>query len=141
MLILTACLPFTCNTYFLSQLVSDDQKGKEVISNFWSATYNEKRTRQGSSRLVEAVLRAETTKTTSGRTMELRETSSVRYRDRVSSHEQMPEGLQKLPHNLSTRSKAKYFRYDKGMCNIPKFLFLLMYNTYRVHIFHVNDFR
>ncbi|XP_042681729.1 ankyrin repeat domain-containing protein 31 [Centrocercus urophasianus] len=91
------------------QLVSDDQKGKEVISNFWSATCKEKRTRQGSSRLVEAVLCAETTKTTSGRTMELRETSSVRYRDRVSSHEQMPEGLQKLPHNLSTRSKAKYF--------------------------------
>ncbi|XP_031465183.1 ankyrin repeat domain-containing protein 31 isoform X2 [Phasianus colchicus] len=91
------------------QLVSNHQKRKEVISNFWSATCNEKGTRKGSSHLVEAVLCAETAKTTSGRTMEIRETSSVRYRDSVSGHERMPEGLQKLPHNLTTRSKAKYF--------------------------------
>ncbi|XP_040512013.1 ankyrin repeat domain-containing protein 31 isoform X5 [Gallus gallus] len=91
------------------QLVSDHQKGKEVISNYWNATCKKKGTRKGSSHLVEAVLCAETTKTTSGRTMELRETSSIRYTDSVSSHEQMSEGLQKLPHSRTTGSKAKYF--------------------------------
>lgn len=135
------CLSVTCNTSFLSQLVSDHQKGKEVISNYWNATCKKKGTRKGSSHLVEAVLCAETTKTTSGRTMELRETSSIRYTDSVSSHEQMSEGLQKLPHNRTTGSKAKYFRYEKGTCNIPKFFFLLMYSTYRLHILRVNDFR
>ncbi|XP_015704291.1 ankyrin repeat domain-containing protein 31 isoform X3 [Coturnix japonica] len=91
------------------QLVSDHQKRKKVIPNYWSAAYNGKQTGKGSSHLAEAVLCAETTKTTSGRTVELRETSSVRYKGIVSSHEQMPEGLQKLPHRHTKRSKAKYF--------------------------------
>ncbi|XP_019465988.1 uncharacterized protein LOC104914973 isoform X2 [Meleagris gallopavo] len=70
------------------QLVSDHQKGKEVISNFWSATCNEKRARKRSSHLVEAVLCAETIKTTSGRTMELRETSSVSKIQKSSENKQ-----------------------------------------------------
>ncbi|XP_021235814.1 putative ankyrin repeat domain-containing protein 31 [Numida meleagris] len=71
------------------QLVSDHQKGKEVIPNYWRAIPNEKRNRKGSSHLVEAVLCAETK--TSGRTMELRETSSISKIQKSSKKKQDPE--------------------------------------------------
>ncbi|XP_066844501.1 ankyrin repeat domain-containing protein 31 isoform X3 [Anser cygnoides] len=93
------------------QPAGDQQKGKEAISDYWSAISNEKQNEEGSLHSVEAVVCAETNKTASGRTMQLEETSSIKCRDSISCHHQaLEETQQSMSHNHSTtRNKTKDF--------------------------------
>ncbi|XP_075382862.1 ankyrin repeat domain-containing protein 31 [Mycteria americana] len=93
------------------QPVGDQQREKEVISHYWGATSSEKQTGEGSSHSVEAVACAETAQTTSKKAMQLRETSSRRCRDHVSSHRQILEETQeRMSHSgKTTKNKAKDF--------------------------------
>ncbi|KAK4816534.1 hypothetical protein QYF61_017735 [Mycteria americana] len=95
--------------------VGDQQREKEVISHYWGATSSEKQTGEGSSHSVEAVACAETAQTTSKKAMQLRETSSRRCRDHVSSHRQILEETQeRMSHSgKTTKNKAKDF--DKSL--------------------------
>lgn len=132
-LVLIACLPVACNIFilfyfFLSQLEGDQQKGKEAISDYWSAISNEKQNEEGSLHSVEAVVCAETNKTASGRTMQLEKSSSIKCRDSISCHHHtLEETQQSMSHNHNTtRNKPKDFRYDEVTCSILKFFFLLI---------------
>lgn len=109
----------------MSQPVGDQQREKEVISDYWGATSSENQTGEGSSHSVEAAACAETAQTTSRKAMQLRETSSRKCRDRVSSHRQiLEETQQRMSHSGSTtRNKDKDFEYDKIVHNILKFFF------------------
>ncbi|XP_067171573.1 ankyrin repeat domain-containing protein 31 [Apteryx mantelli] len=100
-------LPRTAN----EQLVGDPQREKEVISDYWIANSHEKPAGEGSSHSVETDLCAETTKATSRRARQLRETSSRKCRDGVSScHQILQETQQRISHNgNTTRNKAKDF--------------------------------
>ncbi|XP_040434994.1 ankyrin repeat domain-containing protein 31 isoform X3 [Falco naumanni] len=91
--------------------VGDQQGEKEVISDYWDATSSEKQTGEGSSYSVEAAASAEIDQTTSMKEMKLRETSSRKCRDYVSSHCQIPEETQqKVSHSGGTaRNTAKDF--------------------------------
>ncbi|XP_064357040.1 ankyrin repeat domain-containing protein 31-like [Dromaius novaehollandiae] len=91
------------------QLVGDQQREKEVISDYWSANLHEKPAGEGSS--VETDVCAETTKATSRKAMQLRGTFSKKCRDLVSSCGQMlQETRQRISHNGNkTRNKAKDF--------------------------------
>ncbi|XP_009708507.1 PREDICTED: putative ankyrin repeat domain-containing protein 31, partial [Cariama cristata] len=91
------------------QPVGDQQREKEVISDYWGATSSEKKSEEGSSHSVEAVACAETAQTTSRKVIQLRETFSRKCRDHVSSHHQiLEETPQRMSHSGSTtRSKAK----------------------------------
>ncbi|XP_068783564.1 ankyrin repeat domain-containing protein 31-like [Struthio camelus] len=93
------------------QLVGDQQREKEVISDYWRATLHENSTEEGSSRSLETDLCAETTKATSRRAMQIRGTSSRKRRDHVSScHQILQETQQRISHNgNTTRNKAKDF--------------------------------
>ncbi|XP_035165463.1 ankyrin repeat domain-containing protein 31 [Oxyura jamaicensis] len=93
------------------QLAGDQQKGKEAISDYWSAISNEKQNEEGSLHSVEAVVCAETNKRASGRTMQLEETSSMKCRDSISCHHQtLEETQQSMSHNHNTtRNKTKDF--------------------------------
>ncbi|KAM9250398.1 LOW QUALITY PROTEIN: ankyrin repeat domain-containing protein 31 [Cariama cristata] len=94
------------------QPVGDQQREKEVISDYWGATSSEKKSEEGSSHSVEAVACAETAQTTSRKVIQLRETFSRKCRDHVSSHHQiLEETPQRMSHSGSTtRSKAKDLR-------------------------------
>lgn len=105
--------------------MGDQQREKEVISDYWGATSSEKQTGEGSSHSVEAVACAETAPTTSRTVMQLRETSSRKCRDHVSGQCQiLEETQQRMSHSgVITRSKAKAFKYDRIMHNILKLFF------------------
>eukprot|EP00075_Anas_platyrhynchos_P012616 XP_027301869.1 putative ankyrin repeat domain-containing protein 31 isoform X5 [Anas platyrhynchos] len=94
------------------QLEGDQQKGKEAISDYWSAISNEKQNEEGSLHSVEAVVCAETNKTASGRTMQLEKSSSIKCRDSISCHHHtLEETQQSMSHNHNTtRNKPKDFR-------------------------------
>ncbi|XP_025913178.1 receptor-interacting serine/threonine-protein kinase 4-like [Apteryx rowi] len=94
-----------------NSLVGDPQREKEVISDYWIANSHEKPAGEGSSHSVETDLCAETTKATSRRARQLRETSSRKCRDGVSScHQILQETQQRISHNgNTTRNKAKDF--------------------------------
>ncbi|XP_071886838.1 ankyrin repeat domain-containing protein 31 isoform X4 [Anas platyrhynchos] len=93
------------------QLEGDQQKGKEAISDYWSAISNEKQNEEGSLHSVEAVVCAETNKTASGRTMQLEKSSSIKCRDSISCHHHtLEETQQSMSHNHNTtRNKPKDF--------------------------------
>ncbi|XP_009882606.1 PREDICTED: putative ankyrin repeat domain-containing protein 31 [Charadrius vociferus] len=93
------------------QLVGDQQREKEIISDYWGATSSEKQTGEGSLHSVEAAACAETAPTTSRTVMQLRETSSRKCRDHVSRQRQiLEETQQRMSHSgITTRSKAKAF--------------------------------
>ncbi|KAM6187525.1 ankyrin repeat domain-containing protein 31 [Sarcoramphus papa] len=76
------------------QPVGDQQREKEVISDYWGATSSEKQTGEGSSPSMEAAACAEAAQTTSRKAMQLRGTSSRKCRDHVSSHHQIVEETQ-----------------------------------------------
>ncbi|XP_009463757.1 PREDICTED: putative ankyrin repeat domain-containing protein 31, partial [Nipponia nippon] len=82
------------------QPVGDQQREKEVISDYWGASSSEKQTGEGSSHSVEAAARAE-----------IAQTTSRNGRDHVSSHCQiLEETQQRMCHSGSTtRNKAKDF--------------------------------
>nr|XP_009934728.1 PREDICTED: putative ankyrin repeat domain-containing protein 31 [Opisthocomus hoazin] len=91
------------------QLVGDQQREKEVISDYWGATSGEKQSGERSSHSVKAAACAETAQTTSRRAMQLRETSSRKCRDHVSSHHKILEDTQQMMSHSgkTTRNKAK----------------------------------
>ncbi|KAM6036905.1 ankyrin repeat domain-containing protein 31 [Theristicus caerulescens] len=81
------------------QPVGDQQREKEVISDYWGATSSEKQTGEGNSHSVEVAARAE-----------IAQTTPRNCRDHVSSHHQiLEETQQRMSHNGSTRNKAKDF--------------------------------
>ncbi|XP_026722281.1 putative ankyrin repeat domain-containing protein 31 [Athene cunicularia] len=90
--------------------VSDQQREKEVIPDYWDAIPSEKQTSEGSSHSVESAACAYTAQTTSRKVMQLRETSR-KHRDLVSSHCQiLEETQQRMSHSgRTTGSKAKDF--------------------------------
>ncbi|KAM9167371.1 ankyrin repeat domain-containing protein 31 [Mergus octosetaceus] len=89
------------------QLEGDQQKGKEAISDYWSAISNEKQNEEGSLHSMEAVVCAETNKTASGRTMQLEESSSIKCRDSISCHhhtlEETQQSLSQIPINIGKK--------------------------------------
>lgn len=105
--------------------MGDQQREKEVTSDYWGATSSEKQTVQGGAHSVNAAACAEAAQTTSRKAMQLSETSSRECRAPISSHCQMLEGTQqRMSHSGSTRrNKAKDFEYDKIMHNILIFVF------------------
>lgn len=105
-----------------------DQREKEVISGYWSATSGEKQTGEGSSYPVEATEHEETAQTTPREVMQLRRASSRKCRDHVSSNcERLEEAEQRTsPGSSTSRNKAKDFEYDKIMHNILKLFFKLV---------------
>jgi len=109
----------------LLQLVGDQQREKEVISDYWGATSGEKQSGERSSHSVKAAACAETAQTTSRRAMQLRETSSRKCRDHVSSHHKILEDTQQMMSHSgkTTRNKAKDSEYDRIMHNNLKLLF------------------
>ncbi|XP_068279471.1 ankyrin repeat domain-containing protein 31 [Nyctibius grandis] len=92
------------------QPVGDQQREKEVISDYWVATSSEKQTVEGISHSVEAAACAETAQTTR-KAMQLRETASRKCGDHISSHRQtLAETQQRMSHSGSTtRNKPKDF--------------------------------
>ncbi|XP_074668137.1 ankyrin repeat domain-containing protein 31 [Strix aluco] len=91
--------------------VGDQQREKEVISDYQGATPSEKQTNEGSSHPVEAAACAYTAQTTPRKEIQLREASSRKCRDLVSSHRQiLEETQQRMSHSGSTTgNKAKDF--------------------------------
>lgn len=101
---LSNCLQY----FFLSQPVGEQQREKEVISDYCGATSGEEQTNERGSPLVEAAACAETTQTISGNAMELRGTPSKC--SLVSSHQQILEDTQQA---VSHSDEDKNFKYDK----------------------------
>ncbi|XP_061331696.1 ankyrin repeat domain-containing protein 31 [Pezoporus flaviventris] len=93
------------------QPVGDQQREKEVTSNYWGATSSEKQTVQGSAHSANAAACAEAAQTTSRKAIQLGETSSRECRAPISSHCQMlEETQQRMSHSGSIRrNKAKDF--------------------------------
>ncbi|KAM6104739.1 LOW QUALITY PROTEIN: ankyrin repeat domain-containing protein 31 [Pterocles gutturalis] len=98
------------------QPVGDQQREKEVISDYWGATSSEKQTGEGSSYSVEAAACAETAQTTLRKAMQL-ESPSRKCRGYVSSHHQkLEETQQRMSH--SDRQDAFVRNFLNGVCPI-----------------------
>ncbi|XP_051498854.1 ankyrin repeat domain-containing protein 31 [Apus apus] len=91
------------------QTVGDQQREKEGISEYWGANSSEKQAGEGISHSVEAAASAKTAQKAVREVMKLKETSSGKYRDHFSSHQQILEETQQgmLHSGIITRRKAK----------------------------------